>query len=446
VTAQRWWCVCALILGCSAQGATAGDAGVAGCVSIAIPDDDVIGSYPIAVPLKGGVWRTRSGIHAAWAQWIPRAKAQPPAALHVATFTPETGALIREQTYDLAPSDATGFTANGAAGLEDGTFAVSYFWTGGATPSWGKVIIGNVDDPTKRVNVDLQRAEDWRGPSDVTWDGEAFTVHAWEDGVTQALFVARISPAGELVLPLTQYGKSPAGGFAEPDELLGGFTLATDAVSGRTFHFDPRAGQLLNGHERHGTRLPWTPVLVEVPDTSGIGSDLAGSRTDGEGGVWLAWDGYHHGYRNGTAAHVTAAGSVEKTFSFELPKDDPAWLRPTTAVLTPVRSRPGLLADGRSRVQIFTTNWERIYEYDYDGQQVSKPTVLFEDRHERNEGCSLLIWNLGPFAWGDERWLSFIEDGGGGIRRLRIVRVQDGCRYSNARPAPVPTCARITSP
>jgi hypothetical protein len=298
----------------------------------------------------------------------------------VATFDPETGRLREMRSFDLFPADATAMELHGAAGQEDATFAESYVWSGGANPSWGKLMIGNADDPGVRFEVDLKRPEPWRGVTDVTWDGEAFAVHAWDDNIHRQLFVARVSPSGQLLLPLAVYGQSPQGGFGEPEEKLGGYTVATSANTGRSFHFDPRSGRLVNAHERAGAPVPWAPKNIEVLGRRGSGN-FAGSATDDVDGVWFAWQDRNDMGTDfvGRAIHLSGNGEAGTMFSFQSLPDDPF------APSAPIRARPALVPRGSAGVRIFATSWYRIYLFDHDGRDLTGPRVLF--RTGRSTPC-----------------------------------------------------------
>jgi hypothetical protein len=45
-----------------------------------------------------------------------------------------------------------------------------------------------------------------------------------------------------------------------------------------------------------------------------------------------------------------------------------------------------------------------------------------------------------PIRWGDEEWLSFIEERSANARVLRVIKVRDGCQYRSESPLPVATC------
>jgi hypothetical protein len=45
-----------------------------------------------------------------------------------------------------------------------------------------------------------------------------------------------------------------------------------------------------------------------------------------------------------------------------------------------------------------------------------------------------------PIRWGDEEWLSFIEERSANARVLRVIKVQNDCQYRSESPLPVATC------
>jgi len=54
--------------------------------------------------------------------------------------------------------------------------------------------------------------------------------------------------------------------------------------------------------------------------------------------------------------------------------------------------------------------------------------------------CRLTVWGMTPIRWGDEEWLSFIEERSANARVLRVIKVRDGCQYRSESPLPVATC------
>ena len=57
---------------CDGGCAGAGGGTARGCVSVVHPmPGPVLPELPVHTPLKGGVWRTHTGLHAVWGDWQP---------------------------------------------------------------------------------------------------------------------------------------------------------------------------------------------------------------------------------------------------------------------------------------------------------------------------------------------------------------------------------------
>jgi hypothetical protein len=396
----------------------AGVGGATGCVDIVIssrdlPDD----STGIPVSLSGGVWRNDFGLHVAWKAYVGVAPTYRPW-LFLSTFDPSNGAVIKRGRFDILPADATSSDSNiqGAAGAPTGPFAASF-------RSYDKVLqksrnedllIGNVGDDLGRITVDLGWSSGAGDVTDIGWDGDAFAVHS-RDNATGDVFVTRVAPSGEVVLPLTRYGTTPSPGGTPL-----GYRMSTSSDSGMSHLFDaPGTGRYLSGHDRSGNPLPWAapmPLNLLIPDVAMADSAAfrPGVGADADGGLWAAWVTYNSG--GGfvrAAAHVTLAGDADQFF------------------MLPVSSGQKAAAVGvesATKVWIADSDSVDILLAEFDRGDLAPVRPLVVGPFALNSGQ---VWQpdyLTAVVWRGERWLAFMEQS----VLLHIVKVQDGCTYAAA--------------
>jgi hypothetical protein len=227
--------------------------------------------YPGAVwvPPRPG-WRDDRGLHAIWMDYETKeadgGKVQTMHAV-VSSFDASSGSADTSLVFDPFPPGQDGlYTAiSSSAGADGGHFALGVRWLPkGAPYALERVLLGRLD------KTDLQAS--WTPPwsigdnaavVDIGWDGEAFAVHGFINGLTGLdLMLVRLAPDGAVVLPATRVGL-----ITSVLEYYHDFQ--TDPVTGTTWVVSPAyTGVWVTGHLRDGTPLPGTEkdggVLVEA--------------------------------------------------------------------------------------------------------------------------------------------------------------------------------------
>ncbi len=424
--------------GGTAQGGSGGNAeagtagfGVAGlaegCLSVVVSLETIEFDESFGVTaLNGGVWRTESGLHVGWRapQLMPDDSSRP--RVLVATFDPVDGSQTDILEYDVLPANARSNNSNyqGMCGTDTELFATSMrSWDEESNPRNQSLLIGRLDDEAYRLEVDLGWPSGEYDVTDIGWDGEAFAVHSRNNG-TGEIFVARVSPEGEVLLPLTKYG-----GTASPGGTPLGYHMSTDPVSGMSYLFDtPSTGRFLSGHDRGGAPPSWAdgaPLNVLIPELligEGKGAANGNLSTDSEGGAWLTWYQDAPGlqrYEN-VAAHVTAAGQVDQTVKFGLA----------------TQLSPAIIAVSPTEALVAPEELGTMTLYRIEGSTVTSSQILMQDwdDYDIEEGRLDLRVQTG-FAWRDEHWMWFTESRIDLSPVIHILKVKDGCRYV---PATVP--------
>jgi hypothetical protein len=261
------------------------------------------------------------------------------------------------------------------------------------------------------MQVDLGWASGEYDVAYVGWDGEAFAVHS-EDNATGEVFVTRVSPSGQVVLPQTPYGRTTSPGVS--------YRMSTSSVSGMSYLFDATGfNRFVSGHDRVGTPLPWaypTPLNVTVPGAVKMDDSAfyPGVSADEEGGVWVAWVTY--GLGGGfvrAAAHLNASGVADAQF------------------FLPVSSGQDSAAVGAlsaATVWIADSDSYDILKAEYQNGVLGPVENLVLGPYGR--GSSNAWWpdKLSGLNWNDERWMSFTEPN----NILHVVKVKPGCVYRSA--------------
>jgi hypothetical protein len=412
---------------------TAGTGG-AGCVDIVVKPE-AFGDPPDAwgiTPLNGSVWRTASGLHAAWKTSLAvrtDAGVVSHPWLFVATFDPTTGAIRKLRRYDILPDAATLSDSNirAVSGSTSDVFAASLrsFDVANAQPRNQTLFLGRLDDETIRLQVDLGWKSDAEDVPDIGWDGEAFAVHA-KVSSTNEIFVARVSPAGQLVLPPTKYGST-----GSPGGTPLGHRMSTDPTSGMSYLLDvPGVGRFLSGHDRSGQAVPWAanrPMNILIPELNVIDETLArngGVAVDSTGGVWTVWArepeaGVPYAC---IAAHVNKSGQVDRSFGFS----GAAAFR-----------APAVIAASSTKAWVAIPEGRQIVAYEFDGGTMSPPRTIVSNPYGTTGTGTLLYTDLtGAFDWQGERWLWFSEHRTGASLVLHVIKITSDCVYLPAtRPA-----------
>jgi hypothetical protein len=402
--------------------------GGAGCVDIVVKPE-VFGDPPDAwgiTPLNGSVWRTVSGLHVAWKTSLAvrtDAGVVSHPWLFVATFDPTTGATRKLRRYDILPDNATLNDSNirAVSGSTSDVFAASFrsFDVANAQPRNQTLLLGRLDDETIRLQVDLGWKSDAEDVPDIGWDGEAFAVHARVSS-TNEIFVARVSPAGQLVLPPTKYGST-----GSPGGTPLGYRMSTDPISGMSYLLDvPGVGRFLSGHDRSGQAVPWAatrPMNILIPELNVIDESLStqgGLATDGAGGVWTTWNQQQASREIvRIAAHLNSAGKVDSSLVLRAPD---------TSSTVNREPAPAVVAESSSEVWIAERVHQQIYLYEIDGMTAPDPKLVFQNPYfDGSSSTFLSIRDMSGVGWRDERWIAFTEQS----NVMHIIKLSGSCSY-----------------
>jgi len=384
-------------------------------------------------PLNGGVARTESGLHVGFKSYIPTDTSYVYRPwLFVATFEPTTGDLQKLRRYDPLPAGVVDDNGNiKAFAVSNGeVFATNLIsWDEDDVPRNQTLFIGHLDDDTVQWEVDLGWSSAQYEVTDIGWDGEAFAVHSCLNS-TGDVFVARVSPEGEVLLPLTKYGDAYSGGGRPL-----GYRMSTNAESGMSYVFDtPGFGRGLGGHDRSGRSVVWAPdvsmdlVIPELNISADRDATDQGLSAEPGGGVWTAWSqGDVNGNDQQVVAHVTVDGEIDQAVVYATYDSsiEGVW-RP--AGVTSRSSRDVWVADVLSR---------EIRSYSIVDAVVSPPHALVQDIFYDGERATLLdVSDTKAFDWQDERWLWFSESRPNVFPVIHVVKVIGDCQYLPAtRPA-----------
>jgi len=410
------------------SGTDAGDGGTSGGVGCAdivvspqlLPDES---EWSGVKALPGGVWRTSSGLHVAFQAFRWLGDAGTPTGdltrtwLAVASFDASSGSQSGINVYDIYPPNITSSDSGlySVAARDDGTLAVGYDWAeSGQRPQRVLFLQVGASQPSKSITVPvngdplqiaLQTA--------AAWDGEAYALHAYGAPPQFSLHVARVDAQGNVLLPFTQYGVTYNVGYGEA-----GHKTSTNGVSGRTYVFDADGARLLNGHDRNGTAIPWTPVPADPSGVPGVGAGWPGLVADDVGGAWLAWLQATTSVGGDVLAisHVGPTGSIASYVTSQPPQDDPGNL-----------VSHALVSRGSS-VWVASATAQRIYGFDATETSVSVVSVIIDS----TSMPKFDIRNMAAFDFQDETWLGFSEQHQGYAGVLRVVKVAPGCVYGPA--------------
>ncbi len=395
-----------------------------GCVDIVVSPGLMEDPRWSINPLSGGVWRTSSGLHVAWKAYV----ATPGDGgmlvsrpwLFVSTFDAVSGGLRRLRRYDLFPFDVTSDSGDvhSVGGADSEIFAASMrSWDTNMQPRNQTLFLGRLDDDASRSEVDLGWSAGANTVRHIGWDGEAFAVHA-SGTSTPAEIVARVSPAGQLILPSARYGSAGLD-----------YRISTNAQSGMTYLLNLSLDSLLSGHDRSGQPLPWAAtsafkVIIPGINEGGGSAFNPGLAADSSGGAWLMWSQDYNTGMIGVAAHVTQDSQVDRWFRTNSPDMS------TGVNRTPA---PAVIARGPSRALIAEKIGQRVYIHEYDDPVVSPPRLILDNHYFDNTAATTLaIGFMNAFDWQDETWLSFSEQRTNVATVLHVVKVHGGCKYSPA--------------
>jgi hypothetical protein len=391
--------------------------GGTGCVDIVVTGNELEGPEWLksARPIPGGFWATAAGVHVAWIASrgypegsIPQFLEDTRAWLVISTFDHQTGQALEHRTIDVIPRDKKGWLT-AFRGLQDGQFAVSSDWRMDSRTAIESVLLGRIDDPDFLIEVEVNPGVDSNqfDATAIGWDGEAF---AWHGQTRPDLYVVRIAPNGEVLLPFTAYGVSGSVGWGPL-----GHRTATNSVSGWTYVFDAASDLWVAAHRQDGSVPEWAEQggkyiqPAGLPDYGAGGPALA---ADELGAAWLLWRQSRLAEFFSVVARLSPEGDVELVRSYDLPADDPG--------------NPGaqaILPRDPTSAWLFTTSGYRAYVYDFAEGVVGAPRKLIA-WHTGDLGMDLR--ELTAFEWQGERWIGFNQTN---QLSLRLLKDTGDCVY-----------------
>jgi hypothetical protein len=229
--------------------------------------------------------------------------------------------------------------------------------------------------------------------------------------------VARVAPAGEVLLPAT----TKFGSVRMLD-----YKTGTDPVSGTSYVFDAAQGTFLSGHLRDGTILPGTEDGPKPVEANGMTTFIGGVPALGvaSGALWVMWT-QQADYASLDAAvgqRLDAAGdSVGDAVILDTPADDPSWMPHRYAVVP--RSE--------GRAWFAGATGEALYGWEYDGGELGPPRMVVDNRGDPD---TVGLAATGFILLEDEGgiWLSYTEDDPESlVPPRRVLRVKEGCVYES---------------
>jgi hypothetical protein len=243
-------------------GAGGSDGGASSsCVEMVVTPDSLTGESTGISTFRGGGWQTESGVHLAWQAYVSIEGADQyhvRQKLYIGTFAPADGSLVKLQKYDPLPEDviSVGGSSRGNLTAVSGTntelFAVATAsGTEDLEPRNQSLFIGKLDDDSVWIEVDIGFPMGVYDTTDMGWDGEAFVVNSRANS-TGEIFVTRVSPQGEVLLPLTTYGINTQSG---------GNLAWIPRIYQRNKRDDVPVGLRLG----EWSRPRWGPILVGIP-------------------------------------------------------------------------------------------------------------------------------------------------------------------------------------
>ncbi len=403
-----------------------GDSGAEGCVDIAITPETLGDSQAWysgrMEELSGALWASDLGVHRSWmAYHWPAPKSSLDTFwdttpwLVVSTFDPQSGQLIGNDSFNLFPpgSSPSDSEIPSFAGRADGNFAVGYSWfESGIHPQ--RVAMGKVGTAALDHQVSLPVDGDASLIARQTaagWDGEAFAIHAYGAPPQFSLWVARVEEAGNVLLPLTEFGVT-----ANTATTIAAHKTSTDPDSGRTYVFDAAGSTILNGHLRDGTRLPGTelgPKSVEPIGVEPAFATNAATSADGQA-AWVMW-------RQNALTKLGWEVLVQQLDLDGNPMTPAASIPPQPLNESDALDRWALLARGKG-VLVIAASAYAVYRFDYDGEKLSAPVRIVS-----TQDIEMDIRNLALLDWNGETWLTYslLQP----VSVLRVLKVKPGCVY-----------------
>lgn len=251
----------------------------------------------------------------------------------------------------------------------------------------------------------------------VTWDGEAFRVHAFPPGPFAGLGFIRVSKEGK---QLTEMGE------IVPITAIGdlGYRVSTDPVTGRSYYLDFGFEALMTrAYDRDGALL-WKKVHAPLPYTSLTNAIAA----DAEG----AW--------------VLVSGESEKQPRYERlfrlsPSGD---LSLVANVSLPVGeytdSDRGVFARGASDTWIVLPTRQRVWYAELVAGVMSPPRIIVDsgapvvtkENYDIIKTYLLRTRIVHPLEVGEQKWVVLQGDDG-----VRLLRIDDpSCVYPSMNPYP----------
>jgi len=361
--------------------------------------------------VAGGIWRTSTGLHVAVKADVGKIGADHHLWLYVATFDPTRGSLSRLRRVDVFPTGVTFETGDiqGIGGSGSELFAACLrSWDGQQRPRNQTLFIGRLDDDAFQLNVDLGWLSGEYDVAHLGWDGEAFAVHAMNNA-TREVFVTRVSPTGQVVLPLSKYGATPSDGRS--------YRISTNPISGMSYLFDaPGSQRLVSGHDQVGTPFSWAfpsafDLIIAGFAPSFAGAVRPGVAADAIGGAWLAWN--KDDQPNRAVAHISKEGTPDQWGVISMQSGS--------------RS-PAIIASSPKQVWVADSDTRDIWAAELDDGIATAPQRLVTGPYPKG---SPNIWgadDLEGTAWNNERWMSFSEPG----NIVHVVKVEPDCVYRNA--------------